>query len=405
MQNELNILVLARSEATGSEPISALAKINSMKHQLLTYSGNHPLRDTISNQHPDVIILELEDKNDELLEDIRLYVENYGHSTEVFATFANNDMQLVKHLMRSGVRDVLSQPINPQELNVALLHSQARQRRTLTDIPEQKGAVTGFLGSRGNAGTTFLAVNVACQLVTEFKKSVALVDLDLQFGTVASSLDLKPDGDVLEALLNPERVDSIFLAALMTRHSNGLEVLPSPADLSSYEQLTATAVARLITVLAETHDHVILNLPLFINAGIVQALNLCRPLFLVTQDTMCSLRNLKMLTQRLPTYGVALTHMQIIHNQVGGAVNDIKPAELRELIGDVPIHRVRSDYRLASIAENAGKSATEMSPGSGLTNDIRAVASQLIGAAPEQLNGFKWRGIRWFSRTDQRGVI
>ena len=397
MQNELKILVLARSKETGNEPVIALNNINFTNHQLLTYSGNQPLHDNVSSHHPDVIILELEDMNDELLEDIRLYVETHGHSTEVFATFPNNSMHLVKHLMRSGVRDVLPQPINPQELSVALAHSQARQRRSLAEMPARKGSVIGFFGSRGNAGATFLAVNVACQLRSEFKKNVALVDLDLQFGTVASSLDLKPDGDVLEALLNPERIDNIFLDALMIRHTNGLDVLPSPADLSSYGQLNATAVKRLITVLAETHDHVILNLPQLVNDGIVQALNLCKPFFLVTQDTVCSLRNLKMLTQRLPEYGVAITHMQIIHNRVGGAVKDIKPAELRELIGDVPVHRVRSDYRLASFAENAGKSATEMSPGSGLTSDIRAIASQLPGVGSEQLNVPRWRSIRWFS--------
>jgi pilus assembly protein CpaE len=397
MHKELNILVLARSEATGSEPLIALAKIQSLNHQLLTYSGNHPLRDSIPTQQPDVVILELSSHNDELLEDIRRYVELHGHSTEVFATFPDSDMQLVKHLMRSGVRDVLPQPIDPQELDAALSHSKARQQRSLNENPDRTSSVIGFLGSRGNAGATFLAVNVACQLTTEFKKKTALVDLDLQFGTVASSLELKPDGDVLEALLNPERVDSIFLDALVTRHANGLDVLPSPADLSSYEQLTAPAAARLIAVLAETHDHVIINFPQFINDGITQALKLCNPLFLVTQDTVCSLRNLKMLTQRLPTYGVSLADMQIIHNRVGDAVKDIKPAELRELIGDVPVHRVRSDYRLASFAENAGRSATEMSPRSGLTNDIRAIASKLAGTKVEESGVSRWRSIRWFS--------
>lgn len=397
MHKELNILVLARSEATGSEPLVALAKIQSLNHQLLIYSGNHPLRDNISTHHPDVVIIELEKQNDELLEDIRRYVELHGHSTEVFATFPDSDMQLVKHLMRSGVRDVLPQPINPEELSAALSHSKARQRRSLTDIPERKGSVTGFLGTRGNAGSTFLAVNVACQLVTEFKKTTALVDLDLQFGTVASSLDLKPDGDILEALLNPERVDTIFLDALMTRHSNGLDVLPSPGDLSPYEQVTAAAVSRLIAVLAETHDHVVINLPLYINDGIAQALNLCNPLFLVTQDTVSSLRNLTMLTQRLPGHGVSLSHLQMIHNRVGSAIRELKPAELRELVGDIPMHRVRSDYRLASFAENAGKSATEMSPGSGLSNDIRAITSQLAGPKTDDISIPKWRSIRWFS--------
>jgi len=397
MHKDLNILVLARSEAAGSEPLLALTEIKAMNHQLLIYSGCHPLRDNISSHQPDVVILELEGHNEDLLEDIRQYVELHGHSTEVFATFPAGDMELVKHLMRSGVRDVLQQPINLQELSSALSHSRARQRRSLSDIPERKGCVSGFLGTHGNSGTTFLAVNVACQLVTHFKKTTALVDLDLQFGTVASNLDLKPDGDILEALLNPERVDTVFLDALMTRHSNGLNVLPSPANLSPYEQVTAVAVARLLAVLAETHEHVVINLPLYINDGIAQALNLCNPLFLVTQDTVSSLRNLTMLTQRLPACGVSLTHMQMIHNRAGGDVRELKPAEIRALIGDVPVHRVRSDDRLASFAENAGTSATEMSPGSGLTRDIRAIAAKVAGTDQKQISVPKWRSGRWFS--------
>jgi pilus assembly protein CpaE len=87
-----------------------------------------------------------------------------------------------------------------------------------------------------------VAANLAHSLQFELEKKVALVDLDIQFGTVAYDLDIKSDGGIVEALRNHGRIDQVFVEALMAKHSSGVDVLASPADLTTWDGLSPKAL-------------------------------------------------------------------------------------------------------------------------------------------------------------------
>lgn len=397
MQIKLNVTALALQDDTATQLDKVLRKIQSLQFKIRRYSSAHPLQDALADPLPDVVILELDGERETMLEDIRHFVEQHGQRTEVFVTFPQADLQLVKLLMRAGVRDVLPQPISPQDLTIALSNALARQRHTLTQALDRPGAVTAFMNTTGSAGGTFLAVNIAYLLATEFKKHTVLVDFDLQYGTAATDLNIRTDGELLDALNNPERIDTVFLDALITRHKSGLDVLPSPADLSAYDKMTPESVSRLISVLAETHDHVIIDLPTCINPGVEQALRLANPVFIVTQDSVPMLRNLKMMLERLPLRGIPGSHIEVIQNRFGSSVNDITSSELQELFRGTPVHRVHSDYKLATHAENEGKPAAELSSSAKMIKDMRAIASRIANPEIAREHNEKRGILRWFS--------
>src|SRR3546814_10390502 len=61
------------------------------------------------------------------------------------------------------------------------------------------------IGSRGGVGSSTFAVNLAWILAEERKYKTTLIDLDLEFGTIALSLDLEPTRGLRAALENPAR--------------------------------------------------------------------------------------------------------------------------------------------------------------------------------------------------------
>ncbi|MGM0633440.1 MAG: AAA family ATPase [Pseudomonadota bacterium] len=393
MQIELSVLSLVVNDQTAADLEKATANIESLVHETRRYTGASPLGDLGRSGLPDVVILEINQQSDDAVQDIQHFLDRHGDHSDVIATFANPDMNLVKRLMRIGVRDVLSQPIGAEDLEAALTESLSRHQRQR--IESAQGKISTFLNTRGGAGASFIALNVAYQLATEFNQKTVLVDMDIQYGTVAIDLDIRSEGTILEALRNPQRVDSVYLDALMTAHPSGLHVLPSPGDLSPSEDITAQAVTRMLGSLAESHDQVVVSLPTYFNEGVEQALRLANPVFLVSQDTMAMLRNLKLMLQRLPLRGVPASHLRVIQNRVNTAVKDISSRELDEILGNTPSYRVRSDYKLAAHAANEGKAATELNSRAGVVKDLREISAALAeSSAPDK----KKSGLmRWLS--------
>lgn len=393
VQVSLRALVLAASDKSAGLLDDMLSGVASLRYRVSSYAGESALKKAAIEPRPDLVILELENCSDKTLQDIRQFVEKYGDKTELFVALWKADMQVVKNLVQSGVRDILTLPLGEQDLAIALSASQARLASTEKKQSEaSRGTVTAFMSTHANAGASTIAVNFAYQLAAVHKKNTVLVDMDIQFGTVASELDIKSDGNLLEALRNPDRIDSVFLDALITRHASGLNVLSSPGDLSASEYLRPQAISRLISVLEQDYDHVVINPPLYVNDAVEQMLRLSNPVFLVTQDSLYTLRNLKMIMQRLPLRGVPVSHIEVIHNLPEKGVQVIKSNDLKKLIGSCPLYSVRTNHKFSAMADNAGKVVSDMYHKTRLSRDIGAIASNIAseeaGAVSMQKKGF-----------------
>ena len=94
---------------------------------------------------------------------------------------------------------------------------------------------------KGGVGTTTIATNIAVAAAQRRPDRVVLVDLDLQFGGVATHLNLEPKQTLTDvvrddaALREPE-----LLRTYAMRHDSGLHVLAAPAAPEAAELITPT---------------------------------------------------------------------------------------------------------------------------------------------------------------------
>jgi pilus assembly protein CpaE len=397
IQVELDVLLLACTERVSPALQQVLTDTAQIHHSLIRYSSNRPLRDDLGGHMADVVILEISAISEALLEDIRQFAEKRGHDIDLFVTLPSPDTQSVKLLLQAGVADILDHPFNHEEIARALIGTRERQRRGYRKAGPGKNAITAFMRTHPNAGGSFMPLNVAWQLASQFRKSTVLVDMDIQFGTVATELDIKSDNGLLEALRNPERIDKVFLDALITRHESGLNVLASPGDLSPCDFLNRKAVARLISVLAETHEHVVINLPLFFNEAVQQVIRQTNPIFLVTQGGMSALRNLRMIMNHVHRHGIPDSHIEIVQLEASEREESVKTGVLQKLAGECLVHRVHHDHKLLIHADNEGRAASELFPRAELVKDIRNIASRIAGKDESADRAKKRSRLRWFN--------
>lgn len=171
----------------------------------------------------------------------------------------------VRRLFRAGARDVLSRPLNHEQILNSLGESIGPGQNG-----EAKAFVLGVVKAAGGVGATTLAVNIAGHFANPPRgkrgdrldpMKVAVLDFDLQHGDAALAMDIQPRKDITEILRTPKRLDAHFLDGLMERHRSGVHVLCAPSKVVPLDGLDANVALNIVDVAASGYDLVIVELP------------------------------------------------------------------------------------------------------------------------------------------------
>ena len=129
---------------------------------------------------------------------------------------------------------------------------------------DRDGVIVSVHGLAGGVGATTLAVNIAWELAQLSNKKpvkVCLLDFDLQFGSVATFLDLPRREAVYELLSDTESMDNdAFLQALGT-FNDKLSVLTAPADILPLDLLGPEDIERVLSFATANFDYVVVDMP------------------------------------------------------------------------------------------------------------------------------------------------
>lgn len=300
---------------------------------------------------PDILVVDLGDSEQPLEELMRL-ADNCSPTTEVVALGTVNDLGLYKQFIAAGVADYLVKPINADELESALLAASMGDDSGAESGANIDSKLVVVIGARGGVGASTVAINGAWIMAEELGHKTALVDLDVQYGTAALTLDLVPSGGLLETLRNPGRLDSLFMASALLPKTDNLSILAAEEDLSRDTGYRAEGVDRLIDEVAQNFEWVWIDLPrslVPLNAGTVSRAN---KVFIVSDLTLAGMRD----TMRLSALCEELMQdgeVGIIVSQTGRATG-MTPAQFAKGIPQKVLATLEEE-RKAGTAAVAGK--------------------------------------------------
>lgn len=216
-----------------------------------------------TGEPPEVIILGPDVSIDEALKLATVIDLQYPQISVVLA--ANTTAGLVLTAMRAGIRDILSPNADTETIRILLerVCLSAAGRRSGLSIPgdseHKAGRVIAVMSTKGGVGKTTVATNLAVGLAKVAPMSVVIVDLDLQFGDVASGLLLDPEHTTIDAVTGPASQDVMVLKAFLTVHPGGFYALCAPSKPNEADLVTADHVRRLLAQLATEFRYVIVD--------------------------------------------------------------------------------------------------------------------------------------------------
>lgn len=176
-------------------------------------------------------------------------------------------------LLRQGANDFVPYPLPEGELAAAIARLDAAQN--VPEAPQQpmisssqatsrQGMIIPVHGLGGGAGATTFAVNLAWELATIDAKPaprVCLIDLDLQFGSASTYLDLPRREAVYELLAETDTLDGDTLMQAILTFQDCLHVLTAPADILPLDLIQPDDVERLLETARHHFDIVVIDMP------------------------------------------------------------------------------------------------------------------------------------------------
>lgn len=339
---------------------------------------------------PDALILKVSCAWSDELEAISLRPVDQRPPLVVIAEAS--DSNAMRMAMRAGARDFLTKPVEPMELLEAL-------RRITRDSATHQAAgddhqLVCFLNAKGGSGASLLACNVGCELAATTDLKIALMDLDLQFGSLSAYLDLEPRSSILHALEEVENLDDVALTGFMDRHESGLQLLPSvPENQPLGRQIPSVRLDQLINVACGGFDRVFVDVPRWINDATATVLERSDKIVLVLQQSVAHIRDARRMMSMLQR------ELAIPANRVLVVVNRYTknaPVMLTDVEESLQISApvlIPNDYRNVSACINYGKSLHDYAPKAAITNAIGELGMGLIGDAETKHPGLIKRAL------------
>lgn len=324
------------------------------------------------------------------LSDINELADVCEPGVSVIAIGDRNDVGLFRELLNSGISDYLVKPITPTLVQRALLATADGDNRSRQT--NRLGRLVATVGARGGVGATMVATSMAWSIANNRRRRVALLDLDLQFGSVALSLDLEPTRGLREALENAGRIDGLYIERSMVQHSESLFVLSSEEELSDEIPHDPDAVRALLTELRNKFHYVIVDLPKFLGPESHQVLTDATHLVIVTDLSLAGMRDTLRLLQ-FALQGNAGCQVTIVANRVGEYRDgEIGVSEFEKAIGRRVDLSIAFDARTVSSAMNVGKPVSNHSKNVGESIEtLIDILSGVVSSQKPSLLGRLWR--------------
>jgi pilus assembly protein CpaE len=339
-----------------------------------------------SGAGPDIVLVDLRADASSGMAAIERLRANHP-SVAIFAIAGTAEPDLILQAMRAGANEFFPWAPGGQASRTMeeSLHGAVRRtaaRRDAANAGARQPCVTHvFLGAKGGAGTTTVAVNCAVELARLSKRPTIIVDLKQCLGEVALFLGVRPRFSVLDAIENLHRLDKDFLKELVAKHKSGLDILSGSEQFDRPNGQDSGAIEELLRVLARMYDYVVIDAGNMINSVVVSGLYAADTVFLVTNPDLPSIRNAQRLVDRARQLGAGSERIKILLNRTSDQLL-IAPKQIETALGYGIHHSFSSDYRTVSTALNSGVPLA-LTNGSELSTQFSNFTRQLLGQQEE----------------------
>ena len=209
-------------------------------------------------------------------------------------------------------------------------------------------------------------------------KGACVIDLDIQFGNVGTSLGCAAKTTVVELLEAGSRLDAEFFHGAAVESRRGFDVVAAPDSITPLETVDVDRLLHLLTIARREYGSVLVDLPANWTNWTLSTVMASTDVVLVTDLTIAGLRQAKRRLELFDTVGVPRERVRIVVNRVEKRLfKAIGVDEVRRTLTHPVFATLAADPNVVPSAQDQGLLAWEANRRSKFASDVSTLADRL----------------------------
>jgi pilus assembly protein CpaE len=309
-----------------------------------------------------------------------------GVPTIVYSSLS--DAQSVRRAMVAGARDYIIKPLKPEDLSRAIygvLEQEERKRlrqdgQTLDAAA--RGTIITIFGAKGGIGKTTISTNLATTLAKMTGANVCLLDMDTRFGDVAIMMDVAVEASIADVARRIDDIDRDKIRDYLVKHQSGVSILPAPLHPTEWRNMTPQHIEKIVELLAQTHDYVVIDTPGTFNELIATTLELANLILLITSMDIASIKDTALALEMLRAAAVSEDKVKLTINH-STAANSLREEDVSRVLEYEVFWRIPHDLSVSSSTQ-LGQPIVIAKPYARVSRSIIDLAHTLTGTRQEK---------------------
>jgi pilus assembly protein CpaE len=343
---------------------------------------------TVAREHqPDIFLVSMEEPVALALQTIEQLADACpGTPTIVYSSLA--DAQSVRRAMVAGARDYIIKPLKPEDLSRAtygVLEQEERKRLRADGQASEtaaRGTVITIFGAKGGIGKTTISTNLATTLAKMTGANICLLDMDTRFGDVAIMMDVAVEASIADVARTIDDIDREKIRDFLVKHHSGVSILPAPLHPTEWRNMTPQHIEKIVELLAQTHDYVVIDTPGTFNELIATTLELANLILLVTSMDIASIKDTALALEMLRAAAVSEDKVKLTINH-STAANSLREEDVARVLEYEVFWRIPHDLSVSSSTQ-LGQPIVIAKPYARVSRAIIELAHVLTGTRQEK---------------------
>ncbi|MGI5875995.1 MAG: response regulator [Dethiobacteria bacterium] len=379
----IKVLVVVDDPEKRSAIAGTLSNVEFIKLEGEAGSADEAL-EMVETKNPDVMLIDalLPGDGYKLAEKLSL-----SHSWISIIMIENEINEKAMHkTIIAGAKDVIVYPFPPAKLVDAIHRSfklgqkkseLQREKKLSEEKDTRRGKVITVFSTKGGVGKTFFSTNLAVSLAKFKGNKVALLDLDLDFGSISLALNLLPRYTIADVVNDIRNLDSDLLDGYLTEHQSGVKVLAANVQPQMTNFISADHVEVIIKILREVHDYVVIDLPVSAGDSMNPAFQEADLLMLVTTQDLAAIRNTRACMVSLNSINYPRYKIRLLLNKAEPR-GEIKSKDVETTLEQSLYGLLPAEHRLVSSSLNKGVPVVLLKPRARISRSIQRIARKIL---------------------------
>jgi pilus assembly protein CpaE len=332
------------------------------------YPNVHELTRMLRSSAPQILFLSVESLGRAL--EVVQTAEEQLPGVQVVAIGRSIDPQTLLEVMRSGVREFISLPLQRQQVYDSLVRVKENLERRPVRL-DSTDLVFTFVPSKPGVGTTTIATNAAIAASRMPDHKSLLMDCDLNSGMIRFLLQIDNHYSILDAAERSFHMDEAIWPQLVTSIGN-LDVMHS-GRLNPDLRVEPSHLRHILDFARRNYRAVFLDLSGNLEKFSLEAMQESKRIFLVVTPEIPSLHLAREKIQYLRSIDLS-DRLSILLNR-SQRKSVVTPAQVEELLGQKVVMTFANDYQGVHRAMTAGKA---VDPASELGRQFSQLAQYIL---------------------------